>query len=234
MYTCLMYHEIVNPSISKFSVDPTCFIEQVKCLKRAGVTSYILGNDIKTTKSCLLTFDDGHGSNLDAARLLAEEGYVGYFYLVKDYSELRDDYLKENEIKEISSLGHIIGVHGKNHQGWVRKDDDTLIKELRETKDWIEQLIGEPIITCSAPGGLIDNRVINCIKRELPELKYIRTSRYGINHEGDTVLNSIGIRYDYSVNKVRRLALNNPIEMGKIMTYYYAKEIAKSFVRIVK
>lgn len=229
-----MYHEIINPLLNKFSVDPNNFREQVKCLKRAGVASYILGDELKTTNSCLLTFDDGHRSNLEAARLLAEYGYVGYFYLVKDYSDLSEDYLKDNEIKEISSLGHKIGVHGKNHQGWIRKDDHTLIKELRETKDWIEQLIGKPVITCSAPGGLIDRRVINCIKKELPELKFIRTSRYGINHEGDTVLNSIGIRYDYSVNKVRRLALNNPIEMGKIMTYYHAKEMVKSIVRIAK
>ncbi len=235
MYTCLMYHEVVTPLLHKFSVEPSQFEKQISSLADAGVESYILGDIVNPRKhKCLLTFDDGHVSNLQAARMLSELGFVGYFYLIKDYSLEREDYLSERDIKEISSLGHILGVHGKNHDQWAKMPEDMVISHLRETKDWIEQLTGKVVCTCSAPGGVIDNRTIDLIKREIPELKYIRTSRYGVNHEDDTVLNAVGVRRDYSEDKVLRLALNNEWEMKKVMTYYHIKEFLKPFYHMVK
>ena len=234
MYTCLMYHEVVTPLLYKFSVEPLQFEKQLHALADAGVVSYILGeNGNKDKYKCLITFDDGHESNLNAARLLAELGYVGYFYLIKDYSMGREDYMSEGDIKEISSLGHHLGVHGKNHDQWSRMPEKKLISDLRETKDWIEQLTGKPVYTCSAPGGNIDQKTIELIKREIPELKYIRTSRYGVNNEDSTVINSIGVRGDYSVNKVLRLATNKRWEMIKMMAFYNTKELFKPLYHYV-
>ena len=109
-----------------------------------------------------------------------------------------------------------------------------MVDDLRETKDWIEQLTGNPVITCSAPGGAINLSVINRIKREIPELKYIRTSHYGVNYDGDTVLNSIGIKWNYSVEKVLRLAQNDFWEMKKTMLYYHTKELLKPLYHKLK
>lgn len=229
VYTSLMYHEIVDQKITKCSVTSEYFRKQMEALRNAGVCSYDLGGDNDTPEGyfCLLTFDDGHKSNLEAARLLSEMGFKGYFYLIKDYSISNSEYLNEDAIREIAKMGHGIGVHGKDHGHWSKKEPCKLVAELRETKDWIEQITGKEVITCSAPGGVIDQRTIDNIKNEIPELKYIRTSCYGVNNEGDTVLKSIGVLSNYSTGKVLRIAQNDYWEMKKIMTYYYVKETIK-------
>ena len=234
-YSCLMYHEVVESRITKCSVRPMAFKEQMNILVKTGVKSYVLGNSISSgTKNCFITFDDGHGSNLQSARLMSELGLIGYFYLIKDFSLFKPDYLSEKDIKEIASLGHKLGVHGKSHDHWAKMDENRLVSDLKETKDWIEQLTGEPFITCSAPGGVIDKRTIKIIKKEIPELKYIRTSRYGINYENDTVLNSIGVLRNYSIDKVIGIARNDWWTMRKIMAYYHAKELVKPIYHFFK
>lgn len=228
VFTSLMYHEIVDQKITKCSVTPENFRKQMEALQNAGVCSYVLGgNNTQEGHFCLLTFDDGHKSNLEAARLLSEMGLKGYFYLIKDYSMNDPEYLNEDAIREIAAMGHEIGVHGKDHRHWSKKDPGRLVVELRETKDWIEQLSGREVISCSAPGGVIDQRTIDIIKKEIPELKFIRTSRYGVNRTGDTVLKSIGVLSNYSTEKVLKIAQCDSFEMSKIMAYYYVKESLK-------
>ena len=229
VFTSLMYHEIVDQKITKCSVTSENFRKQMDALQKEGIYSYDLSgnNDASDGNYCLLTFDDGHKSNLEAARLLSEIGLKGYFYLIKDYSINDPEYLNEDAIREIAAMGHEIGVHGKDHRHWSKKEPGRLVAELRETKDWIEQLTGKEVITCSAPGGVIDQRTIDYIKSEIPELKYIRTSRYGVNYAGDTVLKSIGVLSNYSSEKVLKIAQCDFLEMGKIMAYYYIKESLK-------
>ncbi len=236
-FSCLMYHELVERPLNKFSVTPQVFEAQMKELVRTGCSSYILDNEIRHSPdkyNCMITFDDGHISNLKAAHLMTDLGLTAYFYLIRDFSLSRSDYLSENDIKEISSLGHKIGVHGKSHDHWARMEEKRLVSDLKETKDWIEQLTGQPVITCSAPGGVIDERTIDIIKREIPELKYIRTSRYGINHGCDTILNSIGVHEDYSLDKVVGIAKNDKWTMFKIMSYYHTKELLKPMYHFFK
>lgn len=235
-FSCLMYHELVDSPLNKFSVTPQAFEAQIRELVKQGINSYQLGIISNNNEAlfCMITFDDGHVSNLQAAKLLADAGLTGYFYLIKDYSLKKMDYLSEKNIVEIARLGHHLGVHGKDHMHWVKKEDKQLIAELKETKDWIEQLTGVAVNTCSAPGGVINQRSIETIKREMPDLKYIRTSKYGINFVGDTVLHSIGVRGDYSVDKVIGIARNDWWTMRKIMAYYHAKELVKPLYHFFK
>lgn len=236
MYTSLMYHETESKRTNKFSVELPQFVAQMKRLVGECISSYELGSNnlISNRHFCLLTFDDGHASNLQAAEVLAELGLKGYFFLIKDYSLERKEYLKENEIKEIASMGHYLGVHGKNHDQWPKIEEKKLICDLRETKDWIEQLSGRKVDACSAPGGNINKNTIALLRKEIPELTYIRTSRYGVNRTEDNVIKSVGVRGDYSIDKVLKLAKNDYWTMKKLMAYYYAKESIKPIYHLFK
>ncbi len=155
-YTSLMYHRIESPVTRKISVTPENFECQIRAIKDAGVKSKILGDPVQNDKErrCLLTFDDGHKSNLKAAEVLKEYGFVGYFYVVKDYSLRNANYMSEDDIRYISSLGHKIGVHGKDHKHWTSKAPEVLISELKETKEWIEMLTAEKCQFYSVVGGI--------------------------------------------------------------------------------
>lgn len=221
-YSCLMFHELVNEHpLTRFSVS---FSEFEKTL------IYIKENDIKTLsihdldkpinkKSTLLTFDDGHKSNVKAAELLSKYGLTGVFFIVKDFSLEKEDYMSEEDIKYVFSLGHIIGVHDKSHEHWTKKTEKKLIKDIIETKEWLEKILETPIVICSAPGGKINDRVYRIIEKNIPSLRYIRSSSPRMNVIGNTHLYSTGIKFwTKKTNVVKRLN-------GNLLLYLYLQSI---------
>lgn len=203
-FPCLMYHEIASPCKHKFYVTPDKFTEQIDWLLTNGYNSIDLRN-AKLDGDVLITFDDGHKSNLMAARLLKEKGLIAVFYVLKEFSLHNPNYLSEDDILEIYKMGHIIGIHGKDHGWWTKKNQDALILELEETANWIQDIIGEKPFTCSAPGGQIRNREFKIIERYLPYLKYIRSSFHYYNKHGNTRLNSIGICSLTSIDEFKNI-----------------------------
>lgn len=234
-FSSLMYHQVCEPAMHKYYVHPKIFSKQMDLFVENNICSVLLGTELDNYKKyCLLSFDDGHKSNLWAAEELRNRGLLGYFYVIKDFSLSNPDYLDIDDIRKIQAMGHKIGVHGKDHGWWTKKSPSQLVSELKETKEWIEDLTGEPCITCSAVGGFINNVVIGIIQKELPSLKYIRTSKYGVNKEGDSILKSIDIQTTYSPEKVIKIAMNDRCLMMELMTKYYLKEILKPVYKGIK
>lgn len=234
-YTSLMYHQIETPAKDKVYVSPHNFLKQMDLLVENNISSLVLGKPMEHDKKyCLITFDDGHKSNLWAAEELKKRGLVGYFYVLKDYSMSNSDYLNEDDIKKIYFMGHKIGIHGKNHGWWTKKSSDQLVNELKETKEWIERITGEECVTCSAPGGIINDEVISLIRRYFPGLKYIRTSRRGSNTENDSILKSVGVHTSYSEQKVLKIASNDRDYMRGVVWNYWIKEKLKPIYHQLK
>ena len=221
-YACLMYHEIAYPFRHPFYVHPDDFKKQIDWLLTNGYKSIDLskGDD---TGNVLITFDDGHKSNLEAARYLHEKGMVAVFYILKNFSLEDSEYLTEDDIKEIATLGHIIGVHGKNHLWWTRKRKEELVRELEETAIWLKTLTGQEVITCSAPGGMIRQRERYIIRKHCPYFKYIRSSFHGYNRKGDINLKSKGIGSMTTMKEFERIV--------KLDTIYYLKVGVKCWLK---
>ena len=224
-----MYHFMGTPCLNKYWIEESEFVKQLALLERLSVQYYIFDKQIEKANNpvCLITFDDGHKSNLLAAQLLIEKGLKGVFYVVKDFSINNPDYLSVDDIKAISDMGHLIGVHGKDHEWWTSKDDLTLIAELKETKNWIEDITGKDVVTCSAPGGVISSKVIQIIKEQIPELKYIRTSRWGINCINEDILNSICIYKNTSLEQFKKIVTPNKSYYLKMGAFHFVKELLK-------
>ena len=220
----------------KFSVTPDRFQAQMALLDRLGVQSWLPGGTIDPNAGspCFITFDDGHKSNLSAASLMRELDLKACFYIVKEFALQDPSYLDESEIKEIAAMGHMVGVHGKTHDWWTKFDDAALTAGLSETRDWLEDLTGQPVVTCSAPGGKTDDRVIRCIRKQIPGLTYIRTSRYGTNREGDTLLNSVAITRSMGLDAFRKTVVYSPARYLAGSVGYGLKEMAKPIYHFFK
>jgi len=162
----MMYHRI-DDGADKYSVPPEQFRAQMAALQSLGAVPRDVADllarrrrgDALPPRYCVVTFDDGHGSNLEAAETMASLGLRATFFVIKDECELRPEYLKPNDVVHIRRLGHSIGVHGKTHEWWTSLSDGRLQSDLLEAKTWLEDLLGEPVDTCSAPGGKISPRV---------------------------------------------------------------------------
>lgn len=229
VYTSIMYHFIEDPASMKWSVTPQSFKNQIALIENMGVKTICVGDKMcdDAVPPCFITFDDGHRSNLKAAEILAEHNMRACFYVVKDYSTCNPNYLNASEIRTISQMGHAIGIHGKYHNWWTRYSDEQLVSDLRETKYWIEDITGIGVNTCSAVGGKIDKRVINCLRTNLPELKYIRTSKWGYNNGDSTLLNSIGITTNLSLQDFKKILILDQFYYNKGGAQYLIKELVK-------
>lgn len=182
-------------------------------------------------KQVLITFDDGHISNLEAARLLNSKGLKAVFYIVKDYCCSNGTYLTESMIREISDMGHTIGIHGKSHTRWTDKPIEVLINELSETKSWIESITGKECITCSAPFGFINNRVVKAIKENFPSFKIIRTSDPKVNNIGEIVVGSVAIHQDTTLSEFKKIINGNRLYYFRNIVFWKMKEIAKILIQ---
>lgn len=236
-YPCLMYHQIATPLMHKYYVSPKMFGEQVEWLSRNGVNSLSL-RDISEqhsgNKKVLITFDDGHISNLQTARILHDNGMTGVFYIILDWSFNDPEYLKPDQIREISDMGHDIGVHGRNHDAWISMDDSRLIDDMNYSISKLEGITGKSVLGCSAPGGLVTGREISIIQKNIPCLKYIRTSFPWYNSYGNDVINSVPIGVRTTMNDyVAAIDMKMPF-YAKSVLWHMTKYMAKGVRRLLK
>ena len=233
-YAAIMYHQIwAGANAPKFSVDRTEFARQIAWIKDNNYKTLDLHNVAKIEqKSVLVTFDDGHASNFAAAQAMTQIGQQGVFYILKNKSLAEQDYLNESQLREMSKQGHELGIHGKDHKWWTKKCDQQFIEEFKETKDWLEQIIGRQVITCSAPGGKIDRRIINLIREYSPSIRYIRNSAETYNESiNDTgILNGVAIKYSTSLNQFKKIVTIDRTFYAGHYAMYCVKELVKRVI----
>ncbi len=225
----LNYHAIdgnmaANPDSRNVSVSLQSFREQMEWLHKEGYKS-ISDSDLRKLllekkpvegKHVLITFDDGYYSLYTHAQevmskygfvatLFLSTAYIGKPYGLSDFYFVGDDrQLSWAEIKTLSENGWSIQSHGNNHVKMNGLDKATLLKEITESKQAIEQNLGKPVDSFAFPYGLYNKMVLD----QLVHVGY--TMAYSV-HSG--LLNP-------SSNKMRvpRIEINNMDTMETFIT----------------
>jgi len=117
----------------------------------------------------ILTFDDGHGDNFDAASYLASKGIQALFFVipafigrnVQEYYEFHQANgveafrfaphhtesrgLSRTQIQEMKAMGHLVGGHNYAHRnlGLLHESQD-LEYEIQRALDELGEILGEP------------------------------------------------------------------------------------------
>lgn len=166
-FSCLMYHYLADEPDSRYWVSFRAFRRQLAWLTGEGFTiegfpglQRRLVSGEFPDRYVLLTFDDGHRSCLKAAEWIREAGGQASFFLTKEFCESRSDFLQQDEIRTLASLCSV-GSHGVTHAPLSRISTAHLVEELRVSKRWLEDLIGDEVDTLSAPGGFISAKVVH-------------------------------------------------------------------------
>jgi len=107
-----------------------------------------------------LTFDDGYISHYTLAKYLSKIGVKATFFITTHLKEKKFLALTPNRIAEISRLGHEIGSHTCTHPNLLLLSPSEREFELRESKKWLENLIGKSISSFAYPYFLYDDNVV--------------------------------------------------------------------------
>ena len=108
----------------------------------------------------LLTFDDGGHSALYAAEELVRRGWRGHFFVIT--SRIGEPgFMTAQEIRQLSHDGHVVGSHTHTHPSFFRElSSDRITEEWRTSLDHLAQLLGQPVLSASVPGGDVSDRVV--------------------------------------------------------------------------
>ncbi len=163
-----MYHAVFNSPQAlmgadhHYGVKTSEYLKQIEKSKSLGmkigsIQQWLSGQKV----DCIFTFDDGHGSNFDAASMLSEEGFSGDFF-VNSSTINTQFFLTGSQLHEMANMGMSIQSHGHNHVFMSDLSQKELVEELRRSKSEIEDYTGVPVTIFAPPGGRINQRVVDC------------------------------------------------------------------------
>lgn len=193
--------------------------EQLKWLKANGyegigfrqIEDRVLNSLRSLKKSVAISIDDGHRSNLAAAEKIAESGAWSIVFITPEFCEKRTDFLNRNEIKALSKIADI-GSHGLSHKNLTLLSEKELERELTESRQYLEDLIGKEVPYLAAPGGSINTRVIR--KAQRSGYRLIGTSREWWNDAEQTsksrLVNRVAIRDGWSLDRLGSIVTRSP------------------------
>ena len=180
-----MYHDVADdptasgfqrPGARSYRLTTGAFAAQLDAIGRGGAAPALVTTIDFTHpgRHVLLTFDDGGASALYAAAELQRRGWHGHFFIVTELLGART-FLHEAGVRALRSAGHVVGSHSHTHPD-IFKDltPARMADEWRISRDRLEQILGEPCLTASVPGGDISPRVLE--SADAAGFRYLFTS----------------------------------------------------------
>ena len=164
----LMYHRISDGPNESLYVKPVNFMRQMGYIKWRAynvVTLDELVEGIKNGKrfkrnTVVITLDDGYEDNyLSACRILKNNGFPATIFLISNYIDKKDEFLKWRQIKEMLKDSKItFGGHTKSNVYLPDiKNKGRLKNEIAGCKRDIEAKIGQKIdYFCYPTGGFTE------------------------------------------------------------------------------
>lgn len=188
-FRVLLYHSIGTYDDIKTSgvyyVAPDLFYRHMSILKETkgiSVVGFEEGNGYGDKLEVAVTFDDGFKDNLyEAAPVLIKLDIpFTVFVSVKHVKYGIPEYLNELELKELAAMpGATIGAHGVNHLPLAPLDHSEIRHEVEDSKSYLEDLLGKPVLTMSYPFGSLNHVVRSTVE----STGYVRAAcrHWGIN-----------------------------------------------------
>ncbi len=120
-------------------------------------------------KPILLTFDDGYQSNGDVAvPILEKHGYTATIFVVPgrlgasnewDAEEFQEQLLSVEGIRDLQARGFHFASHTMTHVRLTTATPEVALRELRDSREALEALLGKPVRTICYPWAQHDATV---------------------------------------------------------------------------
>jgi len=174
MSVVLMYHSLYRGNDTSdidavdlpYAVSEENFVKQLDLIakKTSGIYEQAEKPDV------VITFDDGHRSNLEiAVPLLQARELSAYFFVTTGFTNTRSGFMSSAELKTLASEpGMLVGSHGVTHKFFNDLTAEEGRSELSNSKAFIEDVTKHPCESMSFPGGRYNERT----------LKYLEESGY--------------------------------------------------------
>jgi peptidoglycan/xylan/chitin deacetylase (PgdA/CDA1 family) len=223
-----MYHDVyeraprpgVPRSATTYHVSRATFAAHLHVIQRAGHRVVTVGQSVSNPAaaggSVVFTFDDGWLGGFEiAVPLLLERGWRATFYVTRNFVE-RDNFCQRRTLRAAVAAGMEIGVHGVTHRMLSSCSHAEVVAEFHDCKDYLESVVGAPVVHASIPGGDLTPHVVAGVQEA--GMASLANSRPGLNNSGSS-------RFD-----LRRLAVKattGAVDMERYCRYRLGRERAR-------
>jgi len=97
------------------------------------------------------SWDDGHPLDLRVAERLAARAMTGTFYVPVRYAAV--PRMSVSQLRQLRAMGMEVGSHTVSHPRLSEVGDDAAFRELRDSRDALENILGEPVTSFCYPEG---------------------------------------------------------------------------------
>ena len=191
----LMYHYIRTPPSPRrdivgynLSVAPDVFSAQMDWLSNHGYHT-VTFNDVRLywqqvqtlpSKPVIITLDDGYSDLYTTAfPILVAHGFTAVAYIVTGFIG-QPRYVSVDQIKQMDRYGFEIGAHTVNHANLARASDPWLTYQLVQSKRWLENLLGHPVLDMAYPSGKYNLQTVLAVQKA--GYYSATTEQFGILH----------------------------------------------------
>jgi peptidoglycan/xylan/chitin deacetylase (PgdA/CDA1 family) len=159
------YHEIEDSATSPYILPWSGFRRQLMQLQELGIRAVGFSDVERAAEHgdnpppFVVTFDDGHGSTVQACTEMAERGMRATAFVTPKFCLERPDFMQPSDLRALQKVADV-GAHGYSHQPLTKLGDAELEAELHDSKAWLEDVLGSPVTYMSLPQGFANRRVL--------------------------------------------------------------------------
>jgi peptidoglycan/xylan/chitin deacetylase (PgdA/CDA1 family) len=182
----LMYHSVASGRQRDLILPPTVFQKHLDYLQEHGYNTTTF-EEVRAgripPKPVILTFDDGTLSHWWVFCELSKRNMTGVFFIpTKSIGSKK--YLNRYQIETMAFQGMEIGAHTVSHPYLTKISYDRLLRELKDSKETLEQITKKTVITFAYPYGIYDLKVIDAVW--FVGYHYARTTDEGVSVWGQS------------------------------------------------
>lgn len=242
MLPILMYHGIEDRPMggedqagtAHYRVTPARFREHLELIASMGfqpITFKTLASGERLPeRPIIITFDDGVDDSWhQALPLLNEFGFKGVFFVVSGNVN-SPGWLKASHVRGMVFNDMEIGSHGVTHRYLSGLPRAELLEELMISKDHLESITGEQVISLALPGGR-GSRAVGATAKQLG-YEFVAGSQPG-NNAG--ILDSSNVQRwamtkQTSTQKLRQILSGQPRLLTSARRKYWLGAMLKSIL----
>jgi len=180
----------------------------------------------RETVKIALSFDDGYLGHLRLGKILSKLGVRATFYIVTGLKSFEGKTLLSGDpelIREIEKMGHEVGSHTVSHSCLVGLPCHKLENEVRDSKRYLENVLGVEVYGLAYPYGYFDEEVIAVVSKHYHYARaaaaYSTEDVWNINPPSKYALSALTIHH------ITRMPFKLAIEGNKIHPIVFAHNV---------